>query len=526
MTLALLIPAGIGTAVAAPHTQVSTSAQPAAQLPSDPSVRAKPKDVISDVDRGERVVVAAVAETSSGGIEIREQAVKGRSAAKAAVSDAQADPDVRAVEVAVEYRLLAADDPRRGEHWPLDQFAVEASVWPKTTGAGIKVAVVDSGVAGSHPDLSGQITSGADFVVDQSGNTPNTSDANGHGTHVAGVIAAVAGNGVGVAGLAPAARIIPVRVLDANGSGFSSDVADGIIFAADQGADVINLSLGGTQSSSVGAALEYAQGKGVTIVAAMGNEKQRGNPTTYPAADPETIAVAATDEAQQVAAFSNTGNHVDVAAPGVGILSTVPDTSYARFNGTSMATPHVAALAALVLAREPGLTPEQIRSRIADTAVDIGAQGWDSSSGSGVIDPAAATGKAPAPPSASPTPTPTPPPNDLRKASPIVPAPVAPVVAAKPEVTKDPEKDQAKKGKKVRFKASFAAAGDIRVNWRFKLAGEKRKLPGRATVKSKSDRTKLTIVGVKKKWSGAKVRAEVRNDAGVDRSRWARIRVL
>ena len=520
VALALMLPASAIAGAATPASLAEDPGQPDAQVSNDPSLRAKPSKVISDVERGERAVVASVVETSSGGLEIHEQAVKGKSAAKAAVAVAQNDAAVRAVEVAVPYQIAASNDALRAQQWPLQQFAVESTVWPRSTGAGIKVAVVDSGVATEHPDLAGQLTPGADFVVDGSGTTPNTSDPNGHGTHVSGIIAAVAGNSIGIAGLAPAARIIPVRVLDDDGAGYSSDVAKGIVFAVDQGAQVINLSFGGQSSAAVRTALDYAQSKGSTVIAAMGNEKQRGNPILYPAADAETIAVAATTGSQDVASFSNTGAHADIAAPGVSILSTVPDSGYATYSGTSMAAPHVAALAALLLARESNLTPEQIRARVRGTAVDIDAAGFDSASGAGVIDPASAIGEsgfvAPAPPVRAQPPA---------TGNAAAPAPAGPVTNTSPEVVSHPKNDKAKKGKKVRFTAGFTATGDLGAKWVFKIAGEKRKLPGRATTITKSERTKLKIVRVKKNWSGAEVRAVVRNDVGVDRSQWASIRV-
>jgi len=186
--------------------------------------------------------------------------------------------------------------------------------WNTTTGnSDVVIAVVDTGVDLTHPDLAGKIVAGYDFVNDD--DVP--SDDEGHGTHVASIAAAVTNNSEGLAGVSWGARIMPVKVLDADGNGFVSDVADGIRWAADQGADIINLSLGTSEASfTLQDAVNYAYNAGALLVAAAGNQYQEGNPTTYPAAYDHVLAVAATDDHDNHASYSNSGSYVDVAAPG------------------------------------------------------------------------------------------------------------------------------------------------------------------------------------------------------------------
>lgn len=297
---------------------------------------------------------------------------------------------VVAVEVDTKVHALdvpADDDTYRDDQWDLAKIGVPAA-WESSTGDGVVVAVVDSGVQGDHPDLAGQVLSGFDAIADTTG---GDTDENGHGTHVAGTIAAIAGNGEGIAGIAPNARILPIRVLDADGSGDVSDEAQGIVWAADNGADIINLSLGGdTATAAEKAAVDYARKQGVTVIAAAGNEREEGSPVSYPAAYPGVIGVAATDASDRVAFYSNKGDYVDVAAPGSAILSTWPGGEYETASGTSMAAPHVAAVAALLKAYQPEITPDEIEETLESTAADLGTSGFDTDYGNGRVDAAAA----------------------------------------------------------------------------------------------------------------------------------------
>jgi subtilisin family serine protease len=289
----------------------------------------------------------------------------------------------------------------------------------------VTVAVIDSGVDASHPDLAGQVLPGADFITGTEGTSV---DPHGHGTHVAGTIAALTGNGIGVAGAAPDARILPVRVLGANGSGYMSDVANGIAYAADHGAGVINLSISSTtQVGAVSNAVAYARSKGVVIVAAAGNARRSGSPTSFPAADTGVIAVAATTSDDSVAAYSNRGGYVDVAAPGSDILSTYPGNRYGRMSGTSMAAPHVAAVAAILKDAGHDITPDQVEQALTTSAVDLGEPGRDDDFGAGRIDAAAALALR-TPPSTGPATT-----------EPAMPATSAPAETATPTQAATPE---------------------------------------------------------------------------------------
>jgi subtilisin family serine protease len=311
----------------------------------------------------------------------------------------------------------AGGDPLRSLQWGLDHPEFPAA-WSETTGAGVTVAVLDTGVDATHEDLAGQVLPGYDAITGRPG---GGYDPHGHGTHVAGTIAARLGNGLGVAGAAPGAAILPVRVLGADGSGRSSDIAEGMVWAVDHGADVINLSLGGPNTTVAEAqALGYAESMGVLVVAAAGNEAQSGNRPHYPAAHPDVVAVAAVTPDRQRAAFSNVGAYVDLAAPGTAVVAPCPTTAagcaadrslpsgYARRSGTSMATPHAAAAAALLLAARPGLSPRDLRSHLQASAVDLGQPGKDPETGAGLINPVRALHALRAVPVASPVASPVP----------------------------------------------------------------------------------------------------------------------
>ncbi|MEV4280100.1 S8 family serine peptidase [Actinoplanes xinjiangensis] len=332
-----------------------------------------------------------------------------RAAAIAAVKAAQQVHGAIGVELDAPVTALGAPtgtDAYRSRQWSLATMNV-AQAWQASTGTGITVAVIDSGVDAGHPDLAGQVLPGIDLIAGTEG---VSTDPNGHGTHVAGTIAAVTGNGAGVAAVAPHAKILPIRALDADGSGYMSDTATGIVYATDHGAHVINMSLGGTEpSAAVSNAISYARSRGVVVVAAAGNSRASGSPISYPAADRGVIAVASTTSSDWYSNFSNHGDYIDVAAPGSGIISTYPQASgnsYVSMNGTSMAAPHVAALAALLKGYSPALTPDQVQQAMQVSAVDLGTPGEDSDYGHGRVDAAAALA-AIAPATTAPTPAPS-----------------------------------------------------------------------------------------------------------------------
>ncbi len=288
------------------------------------------------------------------------------------------------------------NDPMYGKQWNLRSINVE-SAWQETKGDGVTVAVIDTGVT-RVPDLQKtEFASGYDFVNDRTLAT----DDNGHGTHVAGTVAQSTNNNYGVAGIAYEANIMPLKVLDAYGSGTVADIAEAIKFAADNDADVINMSLGGGgESQLMKEAIDYAYNKGVVIIAAAGNSNQ--NSAGYPARYPRVIGVSALDASGEKAPYSNFGAGVDISAPGGstaggneagGILQNTIDAEtgdsiFAAFQGTSMASPHVAGVAALIKAM--GVEePEQIANILKQSSRAI-EQDPLNHFGSGQLDAAAA----------------------------------------------------------------------------------------------------------------------------------------
>jgi serine protease len=295
----------------------------------------------------------------------------------------------------------AVNDPLYSPYqWHL--FNVQSEqVWPLATGAGVTVAVLDTGLATGGPDGINCVVAGYDVVNDD--NAPV--DGDGHGTHVSGTIAQRTNNHIGVAGLAYGACIMPVKVLDDSGSGSFADIAEGIYWAVDHKADVINMSLGInarfaiTNDPIMDPALDYAYANGVTVVCASGNDGNRKN-VSYPAIYPSTIAVGATNFADQVTRYSNKGTGLDLVAPGGdstdlngdgyidGVLQeTKIDAKwgYYFFTGTSMASPHVAAAAAILIGANKATTPDEVYEALTSTTLDLGSTGYDSTSGYGLL---------------------------------------------------------------------------------------------------------------------------------------------
>lgn len=266
------------------------------------------------------------------------------------------------------------DDPHLWYQWGLHKVEAPAA-WETTTGsAGVSIAILDTGVDSNHPDLAAKVVSHVNFTDSSTAN-----DIHGHGTHVAGIAAASTNNSIGVAGLGYDSSIMNVKVLSDDGFGYYSWIADGIVWAADNGAQVINMSLSGdSASSTLEQAINYAWSQGVVVVAAAGN--QGGSTPRYPAYYANCIAVAATDSDDARASWSNYGSWIDVAAPGVSIYSTVKGTGYANKSGTSMAAPHVAGLAALLFTvvsddNGNGRLNDEVGARIKATCDDIGVSG-------------------------------------------------------------------------------------------------------------------------------------------------------
>lgn len=282
----------------------------------------------------------------------------------------------------------APNDPLYNEQWALVKLrATEA--WKIGSGSQVTIAVIDSGIDMDHPELAGRIVEGYDFVNDQ----VEAEDDFGHGTQVAGVAAAATNNEIGIAGLAWEAQVMPVKVLDNQGRGVSSDLTCAIFWAAQKGADVANISIiSFGPSFGMQRAINYANDQGMLVFAAAGNFFEDGNPITFPAAYNGVVAVGATDREDGHAWFSTAGSFVDIAAPGVSIFSPFPPTheEYRSVYGTSLAAPHGSGLAALVLSVAPGLSSAQVVTIIEESAVDFGEPGRDDMYGHGRIDAAAA----------------------------------------------------------------------------------------------------------------------------------------
>lgn len=305
----------------------------------------------------------------------------------------QRDPAVRYVELNyLATGFLTPNDPDYRD--PARVYAPQRihaeQAWDITTGsADVIVAVVDSGVSFDHPEFSGRLLPGWDFV----NNDADPSDDSGHGTHVAGIIAAAMNNGQGSAGLAPGVQILPVKVLNNYDFGSYADIASGIVYAADQGARIINLSSGGSSPSILlEDAVLYASSRNALVITAAGNTGLEQ--PSYPAAYDAALAVAATTAADTRWELSSTGPFIDLAAPGDAIWSTywqaANSQTYAFASGTSTAAPHVAGLAALIVSLRPDMDATTVRTLIEQTALDLGAPGWDSNFGHGRIEAGAA----------------------------------------------------------------------------------------------------------------------------------------
>ena len=275
--------------------------------------------------------------------------------------------------------------------WGVDRIDADL-VWPtNNTGTGVDVAILDTGIDYDHPDLIDNISGGVNYAGSwwRDGNTNKRywNDGNGHGSHCAGIVAAE-NNTIGVVGVAPGANLWAVKVLSNNGSGYVSDIIQGLEWCVYNGIEVASMSFGGGYSESLKNACDEAYAAGVLLIAAAGNEY--GGDVIYPAAHSSVIAVSATDDSDNIADFSSVGLEVELAAPGVSIYSTYKNGGYAWGSGTSMACPHVTGAAALVLAGGQG----DVRTRLQETAKDLGAFGKDNLYGYGRVDAAAAAGTA------------------------------------------------------------------------------------------------------------------------------------
>lgn len=279
-----------------------------------------------------------------------------------------------------------ANDPYFPSAWHLPKIGA-TTAWDSSTGSAITIAILDSGVDASHPDLAGKLVAGWNFYD----NNSTTTDVYGHGTKVAGSAAAVTNNSLGVAAVAGGAKIMPIRVTDTSGMGYLSYMASGITWAADHGARVANLSFQAAGGySTIQSAAQYMKNKGGLVTTAAGNT---GTAQSFAYSD-TNIVVSATDSSDNKASFSSYGNFVSVAAPGVSIYSTVKGGSYGAVSGTSFAAPVTAGVVALVMAANPSLSAGTVQNLLYSTAKDLGSAGKDTTYGYGRINAAAAVAAA------------------------------------------------------------------------------------------------------------------------------------
>jgi len=321
---------------------------------------------------------------------------EGRSVAQV-VAELKADPSVEQVEPNYVVQLVnegavaavGVNDPQTGGQYSLDRMRVR-DAWSLSTGGSNVIAVLDTGVQYDHPDLAGRLLPGYDFV----NNDNDASDDNGHGTWVSGIIAANANDGYGIAGISWSDKILPVKIMNREGTGSTSDLLAAITWSADQGADVINMSVGGfPYSQLMQDAVNYAFSKGAVLVGAAGNNRRQEN--FYPASFDNVISVSASQVDDEFSNWSSYGPNVDLSAPGSSVLTTncyactYADHhtwgSHTYISGTSFATPNVAGVVALARARYPGYSAQQIVDRLFSTVDDLGYAGWDNRYGRGRV---------------------------------------------------------------------------------------------------------------------------------------------
>lgn len=375
----------------APRAPISGVPGSGARATPVPAVRAAPAAArVSDTARTRspaQVPEATVTYTveRGGRAEIRTRTVAARQDVRAVVESLADQPQVVAAEADVVYAAL--DDPDRDRQWGLDTVDADEAWTDGGHACGQVIGVVDSGVNAEHEDLRGVVRPGKNLL----GPGIAMTDGSGHGTEVAGIAAAAHDNGRGIAGVAPGVRIMPLDIEDDAGLMHAGDLARAIKYAIEHDVDVLNLSLGGPmRSPNVEYWLQRAESAGIPVIASAGNAAQRDDPIIWPAASPYTIAVAAVAPTGVWASFSSTGRYVDVAAPGVAILTTGGRGGYVAGNGTSLAAPFVSGIVAMLRARQPEITPAQIRTTLTTTATDLGAPGRDARFGHGAVDAAAA----------------------------------------------------------------------------------------------------------------------------------------
>jgi subtilisin family serine protease len=343
-------------------------------------------------------VVSALGLRAAGGVprlDVHAYVAPSPAAARAAVLALRSAPGVRWTQLdGIRRPMRSSNDPLAKWQWPLVKLGAQQA-WDKDIGSTnpVTVAVLDTGVDAAHPDLAGRVRPGFDWIDLDTDPT----DTHFHGTAVAGVIAADTNNRVGVAGMSWGATILSERVLDGENGGDDCGIAAGILDATERGADVINMSLGGPGAcpNVLQLAIDQAHNEGLVVVAAAGNEFRRGNPTNAPADCQSVLGVGATDAADRVAAFSERNATVDISAPGVHVLTTYRDpgsgrAGYAYLDGTSLSTPYVSGVAALLRSKHPTWSVAQVEDRMLRTVRDLGVKGRDNVFGAGRLDAARA----------------------------------------------------------------------------------------------------------------------------------------
>ncbi len=294
-------------------------------------------------------------------------------------------PHIEFAEVDRKVPLQSSNDPFFGSQWHLTKIGVP-SAWNATDGSGVRIAILDTGVDGNHPDLKDRMVAGYNFY---DGNT-DTRDVHGHGTAVAGTAAATLNNGAGVASPAGRASIMPLRISAPDGYAYWSTVANALVWAADNGARVANVSYAVTGSSTVQSAANYMKSKGGLVVVSAGNNgRDEGL-----AATSAMITVSATDSGDNLTSWSSYGPMVDISAPGAGIYTTTNGGGYGSWNGTSFSSPLTAGVVAMMMSANPALAPADVERLLLSTALDLGTAGTDTRFGSGRVDAEAAVAAA------------------------------------------------------------------------------------------------------------------------------------
>jgi len=400
--LALLVLLTTAIPAAANEPEPPKTPEAGEVVPGEVVVKWRDPDRGSDVARARGLSVLAEVGTPADGLpEVLSTA--GRPVSDV-LAELRADPAVAYAEPNYVVRLadegsvaaVSVNDPKTAGQYSLDRMRVR-DAWSLSKGGNGVVAVLDTGVQANHADLSGRVLAGYDFV----NNDSNAADDNGHGTWVAGIIAAKPNDGYGVAGISWTDKILPVKIMNREGMGDTADLTSGIVWAADHGATIINMSVGGFPSSSyVQDAVNYAWNKGVVLVGAAGNNGRQED--FYPAAFPNVVSVSATQVNDEFAHWSSYGPKVDVSAPGASVQTTNctvctyggHDTwgDHTYISGTSFATPNVAGVIALIRARYPSYTPAQVVSRLTSTVDDLGYAGYDIRYGRGRVNALRALG--------------------------------------------------------------------------------------------------------------------------------------